>query len=134
MNSRRSTLLAAAILAGTFGCGTADSTIRPVGGSPVQTNHVVSVSATCNSGSSTSPAVVTYVSQTGKDTITWQTSDNSIPNVQGLSTSTGPYTVNCTSNPCSSGGYTGSFNPDTPVNYSVTVGSNKIYGRIIIKP
>lgn len=104
---------------------------------PAQTNHAIGVSTSTNLGSANNPSIVTYVSQSGKDTVSWSCpAGQGSLSISGLATTNGPYAPSCPSSiSCVSGNYTGTWPDGTPLDYQIRVGTyGPIYGRIIIKP
>lgn len=129
MNRRSWVILGVAIAVG-LGC--ASSSPQSQG---AVTNHQITVSKNTPPGSSNSPSIVTYVSQSGQDTVTWTSTDDPLNSWTGLGPGTCYPNFSCPSQTqCQSGPYSGNWTMDKQFDYTFKVGSTgPIYGRIIIK-
>jgi hypothetical protein len=127
---RRSWVILAVTIGVVLGCSSSTPQFQGA-----VTNHQISVSKNTPPGSSNSPSIVTYVSQSGQDTVSWLSADDPINTWSGLGAGTVYPNRGCTSQTqCQSGSYNGTWTEDKQFDYTFKVGSTgPIYGRIIIK-
>ncbi len=106
-------------------------------GTPPTTTHSVSLTTSTSPGGSGSPSIVTYISESGQDTMAWSVPSGTVSFPNG--TNLGVYTPTCASTRCTSGNFSiNSVNCPTGTcvgqsfDYTIQAGTHVIYGRIII--